>query len=331
MARPLRIQYENAYYHVTCRGNARQPIFSSDADRSAFIDLLGRSVDIYQTEILAYVLMDNHFHLLVKTPLGNLQEFMRHFNISYTGWYNRRHRRSGHLYQGRYHSFLIDADSYLKEVSRYIHLNPVMTKRMRALDAAARRKALGAYPWSSYPGYRSPGSRRPFLRTDEILAHFGGDTARGRRGYARFVEQGLSASLENPLELGKGHGIVGDADFVDAIRGRYSSRDSDTREIPAARTPAARAEPERIIGAVCAETGVSREALLGKGYRGVGRGLLMELLYRHGGLRQREIGVLLGIDYSAVSISRKRFEHRMQGDRYVRLLAEKLTEMLRED
>jgi REP element-mobilizing transposase RayT len=331
MARPLRIQYENAYYHVTCRGNARQIIFSSDTDRSAFLGLLGRSSDVYQAETLAYVLMDNHFHLLVKTPGGNLQEFMRHFNISYTGWYNRRHRRSGHLYQGRYHSFLIDADNYLKEVSRYIHLNPVKTKRMKALDAAARRKALDAYPWSSYPGYRSPGMRRPFLRTDEILAHFGGDTARGRVGYARYVEQGLADALGNPLELGRGHGIVGDADFVDVIRGRYLSRDSDTREIPAARTPAARVEPERIIEAVCAETGVSRKALLQKGFRVFGRGLLMEMLYRYGGLNQREIGAMLGIDYSAVSISRKRFEHRMQGDRYVRLLAEKLTEMLRED
>jgi len=128
MVRPLRIQYENAYNHVTCRGNARQLIFSSDTDRSAFLALLGRSSDVYQAEILAYVLMDNHFHLLVNTPGGNLQEFMRHFNISYTGWYNRRHRRSGHLYQGRYHSFLIDADNYLEEVSRYIHLNPVKTK-----------------------------------------------------------------------------------------------------------------------------------------------------------------------------------------------------------
>jgi len=323
MVRPLRIQYENAYNHVTCRGNARQLIFSSDTDRSAFLALLGRSSDVYQAEILAYV--------LVNTPGGNLQEFMRHFNISYTGWYNRRHRRSGHLYQGRYHSFLIDADNYLEEVSRYIHLNPVKTKRMKAFDAAARRKALGAYPWSSYAGYRSPGSRRPFLRTDEILAHFGGDTARGRRGYARFVEQGLSASLENPLELGRGHGIVGDADFVHAIRARYLSGEEDTREIPTARNLAVRVEPERIIGAVCAETGASREALMQKGFRGFGRALLMELLYRHGGMKQREIGVLLGIDYSAVSISRKRLYALIKKNRDMRLLMEKLGEILRQD
>ena len=211
-------------------------IFSSDADRSAFLDLLGRSSDVYEAEILAYVLMDNHFHLLVKTPLGNLQEFMRHFNISYTGWYNRRHRRSGHLYQGRYHSFLIDADNYLKEVSRYIHLNPVKIKRLRAQDANSQKQTLDDYPWSSYPGYLSPGRRRPFLRTEEILAYFGGDTARGRRGYARYVEHGISVALDSPLDLGKGHGIVGDADYVDAIRGRYLSGDADSREIPAARS-----------------------------------------------------------------------------------------------
>jgi putative transposase len=139
MAWPLRIQFENAYYHVTCRGNARQTIFSSDTVRSAFLDLPGRSSDIYRTEILAYVLMGNHFHLLVKTPLGNLQEFMRHFNISYTGLYNRRHRRSDHLYQGRYHSFLIDANTYLKEVSRYIHLNPVKIKQNKNKEAVVKK------------------------------------------------------------------------------------------------------------------------------------------------------------------------------------------------
>ena len=324
MARPLRIQFENAYYHVTCRGNARQTIFSSDADRSAFLDLLGRSADVYQAEILAYVLMSNHFHLLVKTPRGNLQEFMRHFNISYTGWYNRRHRRSGHLYQGRYHSFLIDADNYLKEVSRYIHLNPVKITQASSKDVAARRKALRAYAWSSFPGYVFPRLRKPFLRVAEVLDYFGGDTVHGRRGYARYVEQGLSADLVNPLELGKGHGIVGDADFVDGIRERYLSRGADTREIPAARTPAVRLDPERIIEAVCAETGVSREAVLRKGSRGGGRGLLMEMLYRYGGLSQREIGAMLGIDYSAVSIGRKRFLMMMDADPDLKSLVAKV-------
>jgi len=135
----------------------------------------------------------------------------------------------------------------------------------------------------------------------------------------RMRKRGLSpfhcpGDLLNPLELGKGHGIVGDADFVDAIRGRYLSRGADTREIQAVRTPAVRPEPERIIEAVCAETGVSREAVLRKGSRGGGRGLLMEMLYRYGELSQREIGAMLGIDYSAVSIGRKRFLGMMEAD-----------------
>src|SRR4030066_275591 len=118
-----------------------------------FLDLLERSSDIYQADILAFVLMVNHFHLLLKTPLANLQEFMRHFNISYTSYYNRSHQKTGHLYQGRYKSFLIDADSYLQEVSRYIHLNPVRMKETSRLALKERRKYLKSYRWSSYPAY----------------------------------------------------------------------------------------------------------------------------------------------------------------------------------
>jgi REP element-mobilizing transposase RayT len=324
MARPLRIQFENAYYHVTCRGNARQNIFSSDADRLVFLALLGRSSEIYQTEILAYVLMSNHFHLLVKTPGGNLQEFMRHFNISYTAYFNRRYRRSGHLYQGRYHSFLIDADNCLKEVSRYIHLNPVKIKQASAKDGAARGKALHSYVWSSYPGYSSPRGRKPFLRVAEVLDSFGGDTSSGRRSYARYVEQGLAVDLENPLELGKGHGIVGEKDFVDAVRDRFLSPAIEARELPAAQQLRERVEPDLIVSAVCTVLKVGREDLMKKGYRGSGRGLLMELLYRYGRMKQSEIGTMLGIDYSAVSIGRKRFLMMMETDTQLKSLFAKV-------
>jgi len=323
MARPLRIQFENAYYHVTCRGNARQNIFSSDADRLAFLDLLGRSSEIYQTEILVYVLMRNHFHLLVKTPRGNLQEFMRHFNISYTAWFNRRHRRSGHLYQGRYHSFLIDADNYLKEVSRYIHLNPVKIKQASSKDVAARGKALRSYGWSSLSGYISPRARKPFLRVEEVLGYFGGDTSSGRRGYARYVEQGLVTDLENPLEMGRGHGIIGERDFVDAVRDRYLSPAVNGRELPAAGKIRGRVETERLVSAICAVLRVGRDDLLKKGYRGPGRGLLMEMLYRYGGMKQPAIGAMLGIDYSAVSVGRKRFRMMMEADPEIASLFEK--------
>jgi REP element-mobilizing transposase RayT len=330
VARPLRIEYENATYHITCRGNDRRNIFSSDDDRFALLDLLDRSADIYQAEILAYVLMSNHFHLMVKTPRGNLREFMRHFNISYTARFNRRHHRSGHLYQGRYHSFLIDADNYLKEVSRYIHLNPIKIKQDRSTDAAAQGKALRSYAWSSYPGYLSSRARKPFLQVTDVLGYFGGDTAKGRRGYARYVEQGLAADLENPLELGKGHGIVGERDFVDEVRLRYLSPDADARELPAVDKIRGRVESERIVEAVCTELRVGREDLLKRGSRGIGRGILMELLYRYGGLKQPEIGAMMGIDYSAVSIARKRFQELMENDGDARVLMERLEGVLRQ-
>jgi len=312
MARPLRIQFENAYYHVTCRGNTGQVIFSNDADRSAFLDLLERSTDIYQTEILAYVLLSSHFHLFVKTPLGNLQEFMRHFNISYTSYYNWKHNRRGHLYQGRYKSFLVDADNYLQEVSRYIHLNPIRVRYRSDMALDEKRKYLRSYRWSSYGGYLSQVERMGFLQVEEVLGYFGGDTAKGRRRHEDFVMEGMTGEMTSPLERGKGHGIVGASEFIEKIKGQYIRLGAELRELPAVRKILAQVEPKKIIRVIGEVFGVGREELLRKGYRGVARGVLMEMLYRYGGMNQREIGELLGIDYSAVSVMRKRLSE-LQG------------------
>lgn len=328
MARPLRIQYENAYYHVTCRGNSGQEIFSNDADRSTFLDLLERSRDIYQTEILAFVLMSNHFHLFVKTPLGNLQEFMRHFNISYTSYYNWKHGRRGHLYQGRYKSFLVDADNYLQEVSRYIHLNPIRVKLKSQMSMDEKRKYLRNYLWSSYEGYLSQSRRRGFLQVEEVLAYFGGDTAKGRRKYEEFVIEGMSGKIPNPLEKGTGHGIIGESDFIEKIREQHIQSITETRELPAVKKILAQVEPERIIRVICEVLKVEREELLRKGYKGVARGVLMEMLYRYGGMKQREIGGLMGIDYSAVSVMRKRLSVLQGKEQKVSALIERLKKRL---
>jgi len=328
MARPLRIQYENAYYHVTCRGNSGQEIFLNDADRSTFLDLLERSSDIYQTQILAYVLLSNHFHLFVKTPLGNLQEFMRHFNISYTSYFNWKHDRSGHLYQGRYKSFLVDADNYLQEVSRYIHLNPIRVKPRSQMTLDERRRYLRDYLWSSYGGYVFHGRRGNFLEVEEVLAYFGGDTAGGRRRYETFVMEGVSGKIPNPLEKGRGHGIIGESDFIERIRDRCVESAAKYRELPAVKKILAQVEPEKIIRVICGMFNVERQELLRKGYKGVARGVLMEMLYRYGGMNQREIGELMGIDYSAVSVTRKRLSGLEGKDRRLTLLIKKLKERL---
>jgi len=302
---------------VTCRGNSGQEIFSDDADRSKFLDLLERSSDIYQTEILAYVLMSNHFHLLIKTPLSNLQEFMRHFNISYTSYYNWKHNRRGHLYQGRYKSFLVDGDQYLEEVSRYIHLNPIRVRVKSGMTLEEGKRYLRNYRWSSYSGFLSQGGRKRYLRVEEVLGYFGGDTAKGRRKYEAFVMEGIGGEVADPLERGKGHGIVGAEEFIEKIRRQYLRPASESREVPAVKKILAQVEPERIIRVICESYQVEREDLLRKGYKGVARGVLMEMLYRYGGMNQREIGQLMGIDYSAVSVMRKRLSGSQQKDRHM--------------
>ena len=330
MARPLRIQFENAYYHVTCRGNARQEIFLNDSDRSAFVDLLERSGDIYQTEILAYVLMSNHFHLLVKTPLANLQEFMRHFNISYTSYHHWKHDRTGHLYQGRYKSFLVDADNYLREISRYIHLNPMRVRIRSGMTLDEKRKYLRNYRWSSYGGYILQLGKRGFLQVKEVLAYFGGDTEKGRKEYEDFVMEGLSGKIENPLERGTGHGIVGANEFIEKIRGQYIRSAVELRELPAVKKILAQVEPQRIIRLIGDVFGVKRGELLKKGYKGVARGVLMEMLYRYGGMNQREIGELMGIDYSAVSVMRKRLWALLDKDQKLAARIERMKKQLQQ-
>ena len=306
MARPLRIQYRNACYHVTCRGNGRQSIFWSDSDRKKFLELLARSVEIYQVRLLAFVLMSNHFHLIVTTPQANLQELMRHFNISYTAYFNKRHRRSGHLYQGRYKAFLVDADSYLCEVSRYLHLNPVRTKGLADRSEEQKIEFLRGYPWSSYPDYISS-PRYPFLSLSEVLGYFGHNGL----AYRTYVEQGIPIN-GNPLEKGKGHAIVGDAAFIKGIL-KQSGIESK-REQPEARRAIREVEPERVLLLVSKLFRTTREQVVKQWYRGPARSMAMELLYRHAGMNQREIGELMGLDYSSVSVARKRLRDLMTTD-----------------
>ena len=125
MARPLRIQYPGAFYHVTSRGNARKAIFRSNRDREKFLSYLESAHDRYGATIHVYCLMDNHYHVLVETPLGNLSKILHHINGAYTTYFNTKRKRSGHLFQGRYKAILVEKDSYCKELSRYIHLNPI--------------------------------------------------------------------------------------------------------------------------------------------------------------------------------------------------------------
>jgi putative transposase len=316
MTRPLRIQYPDAYYHVTCRGNERKDIFRDQEDQKEFFRLLARSVDIYEVKLLTYALMPNHFHFLVCTPKGNLSDFMRHFNISYTGAFNRKYERSGHLYQGRYKAFLIDADNYLLEVSRYIHLNPLRMKLKEPLKK--RWQDLARNNWTSFPGYLNQKHRKAFVHYHTILDYFGGESPKSSNEYRKFVVYGMENEILSPLEKGKGTGIIGKEDFVDKIKKVFekSRRDKkSTREQPALRELGKSILPDVLIDQYANLVQKNREELTRKGKQSTERAMLMEFLYRFCKITQPEIGKLLGgIDYSAVSLARKRVQLKIQNE-----------------
>lgn len=325
MARQLRIQFPGAFYHVTCRGNERKEIYRTDGDRSTFFSMLSRSREIYGVTLAAYACMPNHFHLLVGTPRANLSEFMRHFNICYTGAFNRKYDRVGHLYQGRYKAFLIDTDNYLLEVSRYIHLNPVKTDSAENIEG--RWQWLQQSNHTSLPGFLHCGQmRKNFVDYGILLGFFGGDTHRARQEYQAFVKEGIIKEQRNPLEKGKGTGIIGNDAFIEKIQQVVRGEENSPREQPAVRVLDRTIAPEKLVGRFCSLADVTKEKMTNRGKTCPERAMLMELLYRMCHLTQLEIGVLMGgIDYSAVSQARKRLRQKMDRDPD---LAEKFSRIL---
>ena len=180
MARPLRLEFPGAVYHLTGRGNARQRIFFGDADRQLFLDTLAAVVGRYGWICHAYCLMANHYHLLVETSKPNLSLGMRQLNGIYTQAFNRRHERVGHLFQGRFKAILVEKESYLLELCRYIVLNPIR------IDGNA---LTGTWKWSSYRATAGLASAPEFLSTDWVLRQFGRDLAQAKKLYREFVRE----------------------------------------------------------------------------------------------------------------------------------------------
>ena len=182
MTRPLRLEYENAIYHVMNRGINRREIYSGDEHRNAFLGIISQASCIFGIEILAWCLMKNHYHLLIKTPRGNLSRAMRHINGVYTQYYNRKEMRDGPLFRGRYKAILVEGDDYLLQVSRYIHLNPVSAHIVERPEN---------YYWSSYRLYISSQPDFFLLKSDEILSIISRNSHDRVKAYQKFVEEGL--------------------------------------------------------------------------------------------------------------------------------------------
>lgn len=227
MARPLRIERADGWYHVTARGNERRDIYRDDGDRGHFLGLLAEMVDRFRVALHGYVLMDNHYHLIIELTQTNLSRAFQWLNVSYSIWFNRRHGRCGHLFQGRFKSVVVDPEPWALELSRYVHLNPVRVGRL-GLDKAQRRQQragastrpsvqavkerlalLRSYRWSSYLAYVGLAPRPAWLNCERILA-LGGKPCERRRRYRDYVEDAVrEGTAKQPLGTITGAGGVG--------------------------------------------------------------------------------------------------------------------------
>ncbi|MGH7409212.1 MAG: REP-associated tyrosine transposase [Candidatus Methylomirabilales bacterium] len=290
MARPLRIAYPGAVYHVTARGNARQAIVRDDADRQRFVATLADTVTQYRVLCHAWVLLNNHYHLLLETPHANLSAALRHLNGVYTQAFNRRHRRVGHLFQGRFTAILVEKDRYLLALSRYIVLNPVRAQLVRHPRA---------WRWSSYRATSGEGPAEPWLTSTWLLGQFGQRRGRAHAAYRQFVNAGLRQQ-PSPWAHLVGQIYLGGEAF--RRRAQHLVRRRPDPEIPHAQRSPARPAAARLLHQVATVYRVEVADLLKPTWRpSEARQVAMYLLRHAAGLSLRTIAARFGVGYSAVS------------------------------
>jgi putative transposase len=310
MARAVRVEYPGAFYHVTARGNEQKDIYQNGKDRDQFLACLESATVRYGARIHAYCLMSNHYHLLVETPHGNLSQIMQHVNGAYTAYFNVKRGRAGHLFQGRYKAILVDKDEYAKELSRYIHLNPV-----RAGVAAKP----GEYALSSYRAYVGQASEPDWLERKFILSLFGTDEKTARMQYRNFVEGVVGKECPNPFENVVASTLLGSEPFVDWVRETFLKDAHADRALPALRQFASRPTLEKIRAGV--------EALFTDD-RALARRAGLYLCRRHSGLTLKEIGTAYGVGESAVTQASRRLADEMKQSETVRRSIETLEKEL---
>ncbi len=278
MARPLRIQFPGALYHVTARGNAQENIYADDNDRVAFLKLLENVCIRHDWYCHAYCLMGNHYHLLIETAASSLSKGMKYLNGTYTQTYNRNHRRVGHVFQGRYKAILVEKDSYLLELSRYIVLNPVRAQMVRA----ARD-----WKWSSYRATAGLIDKDPCVTTDWLLSIFGNKKKLAQTRYRDFVKQGKNQpspwkSLKNQIYLGSDR-------FVEDMQCKLDP-DQSLKDIPKKQKQA----PPKPLSYYKNQYQNPQEA--------------MAKAYLSGHYTQAEVGAIFGVSYATVSRAVKQYE-----------------------
>jgi REP element-mobilizing transposase RayT len=345
MARALRIHWPGGRYHVTARGNERREIFRDDRDRQHFLDVLAQLPARFGTRLHAYVLMPNHYHLLLETPEANLSRVGQWLNVSYSVWFNRRHQRSGHLFQGRFGAVLIEDDAGFQEVGRYVHLNPVRVMRLgldKRRQAAGRLglappptpevvqerlRVLRTWRWSSYPAYAGWVAVPPWLRAELLGRLCGGRTAAERRAALRaYTESAVREGLpERPWERVIGGVVLGSESFVRELAAKLRV---DGREQPGVRQLHAPVSWEQIVQAVEVVKGEAWPQFRDR-HGDWGRDVALWVGRRWGRLTLRKLAELAGgLDYTTAGAAVSRTGRRLVHDAQLRQQVKRIERQL---
>lgn len=305
MARPLRIEYPGAYYHVMNRGLSHHNIFLEDKGRESFLDLLSDITRLWKVEIYAYCLMNNHYHLLLSTPAVGLSRAMRHVDGIYTQKFNRVHHRDGPLFRGRYKAILIDAEAYFLSVVRYIRRNPMGRGSVRDMDH---------YRWSSHWGYLNQKQCPRWLNTGSVMSRFG-----GLKDYRRYVQSEIEEEIHDFYKGSYQKPILSDKGFVQRVREMLGERAKVEAEKPESRKVFGLGV-EEIVRTVAREYGKRVEELKRRrrGIENEARTMAMYLSWQLGGHKHSEIGQALGLDNeSSVSSACLRMKLKVAQDRTI--------------
>lgn len=316
MGRPLRIEFENAVYHITSRGNERKKIYRDDGDKEKFLGLLEDYKNRYNFLIHCFVLMDNHYHLVIETLRPNLIKIMHGLNSGYTGYFNKKYKRSGHLFQGRYKAIIVDKENYLLELSRYVHLNPLRAKIINKPQD---------YKWSSYGGYIRKKEVNNLNNYNWLLSIFGNEEKKSRRQYKEFVEEGIAKKLENPVKRAVGNIILGSKEFIDSILVKID-RDEIGQEIANRNEILKTINPQEVIKEVSNKYKIKPIEITNTGTRNnEARNVAIYITRNVCELSNKETAKIFGgIKESAVSKVVKRLENNIKTNKALKQITEQL-------
>lgn len=295
MARPLRIEYEGAVHHILSRGNKAEFIFKEDADKEYFLHVLQRAVEKYALELYAYCIMGNHYHLLMEVPSGELSKAMHMIQSSYGSYQQRVRGWIGHVFAGRYKALCVEKETYLLELSRYLHLNPVR---------AGMVKKPHEYRWSSYRYYAGKEKEPEWLNVRWLLKEYGRTRTAAAENYREFVEAGINSPPAFPSGHIAGQAVLGSAAFTQKVM-KGVERERVREHVASKRDYRNRIRLDDILQAVCRLYKVER---IEKGRRGgQSRDMFIYLAKQETTALNSEIGLRAGgIGSSAVSHQHER-------------------------